>query len=47
MGGGSMAVVQGATRPVTFQMQQSPLTTAATLQQAQANNNQIFKDTDS
>ena len=46
MGGGSMAAVQGATGPVTFQMQQQPPTTVATPQQAQANNNQIFKDTD-
>ena len=47
MGGGSMAAVQGATGPVTFQMQQQPPTTVATPQQAQANNNQVFKDTDS
>lgn len=47
MGGGSMAAVQGATGPVTFQMAQQPPTTVATPQQAQANNNQIFKDTDS
>lgn len=45
-GGGSMAAVQGATGPVTFQMQQQPPTTVATPQQAQANNNQVFKDTD-